>query len=149
MPKLTVDRVAGSVLAIFSLVVLWECRGIPFGTLAEPGPGAVPVLLALILLVCSIAVVAGGAGGPRIGAVGFPEWRHGAAILAACIFIALAIERLGYVLSIVLALFFLVRVMERKSWLASLVFAGGFALGTHLLFDALLRVPLPRGPFDF
>jgi hypothetical protein len=29
------------------------------------------------------------------------------------------------------------------------VFAAGFALGTHFLFNTLLRVPLPPGPFGY
>jgi hypothetical protein len=79
----------------------------------------------------------------------FPEWRHGTAILAMCAFAALAIERLGYRVTIFAMLFFLVAVMERKGWRAALLFAGGFALGTHFLFNTLLRVPLPPGPFGF
>ena len=46
MPKrLAVDHVAGTALAAFALAVLWETRKIPFGSLAEPGPGALPALL--------------------------------------------------------------------------------------------------------
>ena len=63
MRSLTVDQVVGSVFAAFSLLVLWETRGIPFGFLAEPGPGAMPTLLATALLACSIAVVVGGRSG--------------------------------------------------------------------------------------
>ena len=62
----TIDQVAGSVFAVFSLLVLWESRKIPFGFLAEPGPGAVPAILAFILLACSIAVVIGGRSGKRV-----------------------------------------------------------------------------------
>jgi hypothetical protein len=38
-------------------------------------------------------------------------------------------------------------VVERKRPVAALVFAVAFAGGTFLLFDGVLRVPLPRGPF--
>jgi putative tricarboxylic transport membrane protein len=146
---LTVDRVAGAALAVFALLVLWESRKIPFGTVADPGPGAVPVLLAVLLLVCSIAVIALGKGGDRIAAVAWTEWRHALAILGACALLAAAFERLGYRLSLFLTLIALVKLVERKGWVASLAFAAGFALGTHYLFSTLLRVQLPRGVLGF
>ena len=60
---------------------------------------------------------------------------------------ALAIERLGYRLTILVALLVLVSVVEKKGWIAGIVFAAGFSFGTHYLFNTLLRVPLPQGPF--
>lgn len=147
LKRLTVDQVAGTLLVVFSLAVLWECRAIPFGSLAEPGPGALPTLLAIVLFACSVAVIAGGRGSGPMAAIGFGEWRHAGAILAMCAFAAIAIERLGYRITIVVVLFVLVALIERKGWRASLVFAAGFSLGTHYLFNTLLRVPLPPGPF--
>jgi hypothetical protein len=41
----------------------------------------------------------------------------------------------------------LLGVVERRGVIFSVVFAVAFAGGTFLLFDTLLRVPLPRGPF--
>jgi hypothetical protein len=145
--ELTVDRVAGMLFTAFSLLVLWESHKIPFGTMAEPGPGALPVLLALILLACSVAVFLGGPVGERLADVRWTEWRHAVAILGTCSFMALALERLGYRLTILIALLVLVSIVERKGWLAGVVFATSFALGTHYLFNTVLRVHLPKGPF--
>jgi putative tricarboxylic transport membrane protein len=145
--SLTVDQVAGSLFAAFSVLVLLETRTIPFGFLAEPGPGVMPTVLAVTLLACSIAVVIGGRVGKRMSAVTWEEWRHAVAILGMCAFIALALERLGYRLTILLALLVLVSIVEKKGWIAGAVFAGCFSFGTHFLFNTLLRVPLPQGPF--
>ena len=147
MRSLTIDRLAGAVLAAFSVLVLWESRKIPFGSMADPGPGAVPVLLALTLLACSIAVFAAGRTGARVSAIRWTERRHGVAILGACVFMALALERLGYRLTIFIALLALVGLVEKKGWIAAFIFAATFSLGTYYLFDTLLRVPLPEGPF--
>jgi Tripartite tricarboxylate transporter TctB family len=84
---------------------------------------------------------------PRVSALGWSEWRHAVAIVAACAFTALALERLGYRLTIALTCVFLVGVVERKVPTAAVVFAVGMAAGTYYLFDTLLRVQLPRGPF--
>lgn len=147
MRSLTIDQVAGAFFAAFSLLVLWETRKIPFGFLAEPGPGAMPTLLAVTLLVCSIAVIVGGRASKRAAAVQWTEWRHAVFILGTCAFMALALERLGYRVTIFIALLTLVSILEKKGWLAGVVFAGCFSFGTYLLFNALLHVPLPKGPF--
>jgi hypothetical protein len=108
-----------------------------------------PTLLAFALLACSIAVVVGGRVGKRMAAVQWTEWRHAVAILGACAFIALALEGLGYRLTLLVTLLVLVSVVEKKGWIVGIIFAGCFSFGTHYLFNTLLRVPLPQGPFGF
>ena len=144
---LTVDRVSGACFALFSVAALWESSKVPFGTLADPGPGALPVLLAATLLVCSVAVTFAGGSPERLDAIDWHDWRHGAAILGTLVFMALAMEKLGYRATIFAGLFVLVAVVERKRWIAALVFAAAFSLGTYGLFHTLLHVQLPRGPF--
>jgi putative tricarboxylic transport membrane protein len=144
---LTVDRVAGAALALFALFVLWESRALPLGSLANPGPAYMPVALATLLLLGGLAIALLGRHTPPIASLAFGEWRHAVAIFIACAFAALALERLGYRLTILLALLFLLGVVERKRPATALIFAAVFAAGTFFLFDTLLRVPLPRGPF--
>jgi hypothetical protein len=146
---MTTDRVAGTGLAALALLVLWESRSLPFGTIRDPGAGAVPVLLALVLLLCSLAVVAAGASAPSVATLAWSEWRHAVAILGACAFMALALERLGYRLTILLTLLALLTVVEQKGWIVAAVFALAFSLGTYFLFGRVLRVPVPQGPFGF
>jgi hypothetical protein len=145
--SLTIDQVAGAFFAAFSLLVLWETRKIPFGFLAEPGAGAMPTILAFALLACSVALIIGGRSSKRAAAVQWTEWRHAVFILGTCAFMAVALERLGYRLTIFIALLTLVSILEKKGWLAGVVFAGCFSFGTYYLFNALLHVPLPLGPF--
>jgi len=93
---MTVDRVAGVALVVIGLVAVWESRAFPLGTLHRPGPAYMPVLLAVLLIVFGIAVFAMGGGARRLLEVGWPEWRHAAAIFAACAFAAFGLDRLGY-----------------------------------------------------
>ena len=144
---LTVDRVAGGGLAIFAVFVLWQSRVLPLGSLANPGPAYMPVALATLLLVAGLAIAVLGRDTPGVGSLAFGEWRHAMAIFAACAFAALALERLGYRLTIFLVLLFLLGVVERKRPAVAVVVAVVFAAGTYFLFDTLLRVQLPRGPF--
>ncbi|MBI2162166.1 MAG: tripartite tricarboxylate transporter TctB family protein [Candidatus Rokubacteria bacterium] len=144
---LTTDRVAGGALALIALVVLWESRKLPLGSLRTPGPAYTPMVLAAILLVFGTLLVVTGGRASAFRSVGWAEWRHAVAIFAACAFAALALERLGYRVTVTVALAFLLGVLERKGIVFTVVFSLALAIGSFLLFDTLLRVPLPRGPF--
>jgi hypothetical protein len=146
---LTVDRVGGGALVVLALFTLWECRKLPLGSLRHPGPAYMPVLLALLLLVFGAIIWALGARAARVAAVEVREWAHAGAILADCAFIAVALEYLGYRLTIFIALVFLLGPLERQTWLTTLLFSTGFAIGSFYLFATLLRVPLPYSPWGF
>lgn len=144
---LTTDRVAGGALALIALVVFWESGKLPLGSFRTPGPAYMPIVLAAILLVFGTCLVVTGGRARAFRGVGWREWRHAVAIFAVCAFAALALERLGYRTTVTVALAFLLGVVERKGIVFAVVFSLALALGSFLLFDTLLRVPLPRGPF--
>ncbi len=145
----TVDRVAGLGLVALGAFTLWESRALPLGTLTNPGPAAVPAALALLVLGLGALIGMLGAGTPPLGRPDSREWRHAVAILGVCVFAAVALERVGYRTTMGVALAFLVGAVERKGALAAVVFATAMAAGSFFLFDTVLRVPLPRGPFGF
>jgi hypothetical protein len=146
---LTTDRVAGAALALIGLVAVWESRRFPLGSLHRPGPAYMPTLLALLLIVFGLAVAFMGARSARLADVGWHEWRHAVGIFAACAFAAWGLERLGYRLTMAGVLVFLLVVLERTRLWVTAVLTVTIAWGSFLLFDTLLRVPLPRGPFGF
>jgi hypothetical protein len=143
----TVDRVAGVALVLVGLVTIWESRAFPLGSLHRPGPAYMPVLLAVLLIVFGAAVFVMGRRGRPLGEIGWPEWRHAVAIFAACAFAAWALERLGYRVTMAIVVAFLLLGLERKGWALGIGLTIVMAWGSFYLFDTLLRVPLPRGPF--
>ena len=144
---MNVDRVAGVALVLIGLATLRESRAFPRGSLHRPGPAYMPVVLALLLIVFGVAVFAMGRGARTLREVGWPEWRHAVAIFAACAFAAWGLERLGYRLTMAVVVGFLLLALERKGWVLGLGLTVVMAWGSFYLFDTLLRVPLPRGPF--
>ena len=144
---MTVDRVAGLALVLIGLVTMWESRVFPLGSLHRPGPAYMPVVLATLLILFGAAVFAMDARVRRLAEVGWPEWRHALAIFAACAFAAWGLERLGYRLTVAAVMAFLLLVVERKGWALGLTLTVAMAWGSFFVFDTLLRVPLPRGPF--
>ena len=147
----TVDRVAGVALALIGLFVVWESllsvRKLPLGTIRTPGPAYVPVLLASLLIVFGVVIVIVGGRARSVMSLDWSESRHAVGILIACALAAALFERLGFRITIAAVLFLLLSVLERKHVLFAAGFALALALGTFHLFDTLLRVPLPRGPF--
>jgi putative tricarboxylic transport membrane protein len=143
----TVDRVAGVALMVIGLVTIWESRVFPLGSLHRPGPAYMPVFLAALLILFGAAVFAMDARVRRLAEVGWPEWRHALAIFGACAFAAWGLERLGYRLTMAVVAAFLLLVVERKGWALGLALTAAMAWGSFFVFDTLLRVPLPRGPF--
>ena len=154
---LTTNRVSGSALVLFSLLVIWESRQLPLGTFRLPGPAFVPVLLASLLVIFGLLLIVSPFGGaqdkagraPLLSSLSWTEWRHALAILAMCAFAVFAIERLGYRLTMLLALTFLLKRVERRGWVLSLTFAFALSFGSFFLFHSILRVPLPPGPYGF
>ena len=146
---MTTDRASASVLVLFALLVIWESRLLPLGSFRHPGPAYVPVLLASLLLIFGVLLIFTAGRAPSLSSLRWTEWRHALAILAACVFAVFAIERVGYRLTMLLVLGFLVKFVERRGWVLSLTFAFRLAFGSFFLFYTLLRVPLPQGPWGF
>jgi hypothetical protein len=146
---MTTDRAAGATLVLIGLVTVWQSRAYPLGSLHRPGPSYMPVLLAMLLIAVGVAVFTMGSRAQRLSEVGWHEWRHAVAIFAACAFAAWGLERLGYVLTMAAVLAFLVLVLERRGLVLGLALTIAMAWGSFYVFDTLLRVPLPRGPFGF
>lgn len=145
----TIDRVGGLALVVLALGVVWEAHKLPLGTLHNPGPGFVPTLLAVALGTFGILIVALGNQSPTLGALTWTEGKHALAILGVCAFAALALERVGYRLTMLLVLVFLLGFVERKRPLTVAAFSLFLSLGSFYLFSNLLRVQLPRGPLGF
>jgi hypothetical protein len=146
---LTSDRFSGGILALFALGVIWESRLLPMGTWRAPGPAFVPVLLATLLLSFSVLLIVTSRGPGSLASVRWTGWRHVLAILGSCVFAGLALERLGYRLTVLLVLVYLVGILEKRAWRVTAIFALVLTFGSYFLFYTVLRVPLPQGPLGF
>jgi hypothetical protein len=136
----------------------WEGRRLGLFDLGSPGPGLFPFLFGVLLAavsLLSLAIDLGRArrpGGPAFAgadaaddAAGRGVWRSFAYVLigAGCM---LAMQRIGFLAAVSVALLLLVRGVERMSWRASLLTAFGAAVAADLLFIRLLSVQLPSWP---
>jgi hypothetical protein len=141
------DRVSGALLFLLALFVLWQNLSYPLGSLAEPGAGFVPLLLGIALAVVGGSIALTGGTSAPLKSLGWTEAPKGLAIFAALIFATLALEQIGYRLTIFSVLVFLIGVVERKPAIPMLATAAGFSVLSYFVFHNLLEVQLPLGPF--
>ncbi len=143
------DWLSGAVLILVALAVAWENRVFPTGSLAEPGPGYVPLLFAVALGCFGLLIMLRGSASPLLNTIDWTESRRGLVLLVACGVAVFALERIGYRLTMIALLVFLLGVVERKRPLPTLLVALGFAFASYFLFASVLKVQLPRGPWGF
>lgn len=148
--QMRVDRIAGVFLfGLSAYVIMHTYMSLPLGSHSNPGPGYFPMLLGIVVAILALVILVQGRRSLAFRDLRWPGFTHGAGIAACCIFAILAMESLGYRITMLLILLFLFGVLERlKIWLA-LVLSGGLTLGTYGLFHILLNVPLPIGVLGF
>jgi hypothetical protein len=141
------DFVAGLLLLSFALVLTEESLRLPFGTMRRPGIAFLPVLLSALLALLSIALIvqawkrSAASDGPGLQ---LGRWKKVGASLAALFAFGFIFEWLGYVMSTILLLVFLMRAVEPVRWWLVLVVAVSSSLITYIVFS-LLGTPLPSG----
>ena len=141
------DQVSGLMLVALALYVWWMNRAYPIGTLSEPGPGYVPLLLAIFMGVMGLLVTLSGGKSMPLAAMEWTEATRAIALLVACGVAAYALERLGYRITMAALLVFFLGVMERRKPMMVATVGVGFSLITYYVFATLLRVPLPVSPW--
>ena len=141
------DQAAGAAIAAFGLYVAWAAREYPFGTLAEPGPGYLPFVLALTLAAFGMVLALRGSVVGAARAVRLDDFPHALLLLAVLSAAAFGIERAGFRVTVAAMLLFLLAVVERRNVVVSCVLAAAMALGSFHLINDVLRVPLPTGPW--
>ncbi|HSR12676.1 MAG TPA: tripartite tricarboxylate transporter TctB family protein, partial [Thermodesulfobacteriota bacterium] len=136
-------------LVLLGAFVAFERRVLPLGTNSNPGPGYFPLILAIIVVILGgILFLRGGKGG-AFRSIKWPEGGHAAAIFACCIFATLGMEVVGYRITMMGILFFLLGIIERLKLWQTCALTVGLAIGSFYIFDSFLKVPLPRGAWGF
>jgi putative tricarboxylic transport membrane protein len=140
------DQISGLLLLALALFVGWENRAYPLGTLSEPGPGYLPLGLAVFIGITGLLVAVTGGRSTLFSDTHWPELRRAILVLVACGVGAFALDELGYRLTVFALLVFFLGVVERKSPWAVAAVSLGFSLISYFVFATWLRVPLPIGP---
>src|SRR5688500_15498559 len=143
------DQFSGLMLLVLALYAGWENRAYPLGTLQEPGPGYLPLLLAIGLGALGLLIALWGIRSAPLAAMKWTEAKRAIVILIACAVAAFALERLGYRITVIALLVFFLGVLERRRLVPVALVALGFGFASYFLVADVLHVPLPRSPWGF
>ena len=145
--QVTADRAAGLALVLFGALAIVESRALPMGSLRHPGPAFFPIALAAALILAGALLVVFGGRGKRLAEIGWEEAFHALLIMLGAGAATWLLERAGYVITMTALLLYVLAVVARRNVFVSAAVALALAGGTFVLFDLMLRVPLPRSPF--
>jgi hypothetical protein len=143
------DQFSGLMLVVIALYVGWENRGYPIGTLQEPGPGYMPLLLVIFLGVTGLLIAAWGVKSAPLASLKWPEATRAIVILLACGAATFALERIGYRLTMIAFLIFFLGAVERRRPLPVALVSLGFSFASYYVIGDWLHVPLPVSPWGF
>lgn len=135
---------------LFGLFLLFESKKYPLGTIDNPGPAFLPLLLGTAVTVLSIGLIVRvwKKEGARPPLRFWPEkagvTRVSSAFIVILLFTAL-LEITGYMINVFLLFFVLLRPIGRQKWAWSISISVGAALVSYLLFEKWLMIPLPNG----
>ena len=139
------DHIAGGAFAIAGAVVLAVSHDLPFGTLASPGAGMLPVLVITLMILFGLALLLRAGSSPPMTEISWSDLPHALRVTAVAAAAAAAYTTLGFVFTMSLMLFALIYVIERRSLAASLAIAIPIPMVIYWLFDHALKSPLERG----
>ena len=141
------DHIAGGAFIVAGALLFAFSGDLPFGTLASPGAGMMPKLVLGLLIAFGAILVARAAESPPLATINWGDFRHAATVMAAAAVATALYTVIGFVLSVSVLLFTLLYFVERRPFWRALAVSVGVTVGSYLLFNTLLKSPLPPMPF--
>ncbi len=116
------------------------------GTPRNPGPGFLPLIMALLLVCFSLFVFAKGlwAAERRLETI---QWKGQAALVGAVLAYGWLLDSTGFLLSTFGLMWVLFGLMSsgKRGWARATLYAGATAVVGWLVFAVALKVPFPQG----
>src|SRR5262245_42151242 len=139
------DHLAGGAIVLAGVLLFAVSHDLPFGTLASPGAGMLPMLVIGLMTAFGVVLVARAGESPPLATVAWGDCPHAVRVVAATAAAVALYTTLGFLITMSLLLFGLTFAIERKPLLNAAAFSIGVTGIAYLLFNTLLKSPLPRG----
>lgn len=143
------DVVSAFTLLALAIFARASARGLPWGTLHQPGPGFFPRGLAVLLFALTLLLLVRGLAS-EAGSIArlWPD-RGGrqrvAIMLATLLGYVLVLDMVGYLIATAGMFLILLRWVGRQGWVTTLITAAVAAGGSYVLFARWLMISLPAG----
>jgi hypothetical protein len=146
---LRTDHIAGGFFVAFGLLVIALSGDLPIGGLSMPGAGFLPNILAALTILFGLTLAARASESKPFITLGWSDASH-AGLVVLIVAVAVAVfDWLGFLTTMVLLMFGLLTVIERRHILRATIYSLGVVLITYVTFEYVLKTPLVTGPFGF
>jgi hypothetical protein len=143
---------AGVVLAV-GVSLLVAALGFPFLSAGTPGPGFLPLLIAIGIIASGVALLGGAVRRTRtLAKPNWPSlagWWHVGLMLVALAVAFLFLEELGFLIATTLFMAAMIYALGERAWRMLLTVPPLSAIALYMVFAVWLRVPLPKGIITF
>ena len=143
------DHVAGGAFILAGAAMFAVSDNLPFGTLASPGAGMLPKLMIGLMMAFGAVLLVRAASSPPVADIGWTDLPHATRVVAVAAVAIALYETMGFLITMAALLFGLTFVVERKPLLPAAAFSVGVTVLAYVLFNTLLKSPLPRGILGF
>jgi len=139
-----IEKVVSGIFLLFCLVYMYYAKDLSFGSIVKPKAGFLPIVA--------------GTAGTVLALINFGKvmlkksetsksdirsWKRVGLFFAGLVVYLLILEYVGYLVSTILVMFYLLKVAGTKGWLVPALMAVGVGVGFHFIFDYALGVMLP------
>ena len=143
--KLRRDHVAGGAFILAGAAMFAVSGNLPFGTLSSPGAGMLPKLVIGLMMAFGLVLLVQAGGSPPFADIEWSDLPHAARVVAVTAAAIAVYEQVGFLVTMAALLFVLTFAVERKPVLSAAALSAGVTGFAYLLFNTLLKSPLPRG----
>ena len=143
------DHVAGAAFIVFGVVIIALSGDLPTGQLSMPGAGFLPMIVAVLMIVFGAALFLRARESQPLSRVGWSDLPHAASVLAISTAATALYTVLGFLLTLIAMVVALLLVIERKKPLLAVGYGLAVVSATYVIFEYLLKKPLPNGPFGY
>ena len=146
------QAVAGLLVWAIIAGLVWFTRGLPYMEEGAPGPRFMPIVLALFLSVLNVLYwleTFFSRSEKKLSMPRLSQLIRPAAFFLVGLLMIFLWERLGVVATVLLSSFLELKLIEGHSWTRSVLVGLLLSISTWLLFQVILGIPLPTGPFEW
>jgi hypothetical protein len=152
--KINNDQASSSVGLIIGVVIVIYSLTYEIGSLSSPSVGFFPLTEGIAIIVLSLFGLAYASFQCRRG-IGWSaviqgvRWQRPLVVFVSLLAYALSLRYLGFIVTTILFIGFLIRVLEHQRWFVVIIFSVFSAFASYLFFETFLKSQLPSGFLGF
>ena len=143
------DRITGIIVFCLGIFIFWQGRRYPVGTLRAPGPGFFPNVIASVLTILSLFLIFAKRKRHEKKPTPSQTIKRVSLVYSVLLGYFFLLSTLGFLITSFFLLSLLFVLMDAQKWFQAAFLSFVSAGLVFVLFEILLKIPLPRGLFGF